>query len=239
VLDPADDDEIRVFSVDPDAASRERVARAIAGRGIACTGFELGRAAFEAAQVAPPRMILAELALPDMSGLGLCRLLRENRRTADTAFVLVSSRDSEIDRVLAFEAGADDFVAKPFFASELGARVSAILKRARSDQRSTEAPVGIPEGSIQIDTARHRVTVDGEAVELSATEFSVLALIASQGGRVVPRDEVIHELWGREERRGERIVDSHVKAIRRKLGRAGACIETVRGCGYRYCSERA
>jgi DNA-binding response OmpR family regulator len=235
----ATDDEIRVFSVDPDAACREAVARAIAGRGIACSGFELGRSALAAALEEPPNMILAELALPDLSGLGLCRLVRENRRTADTAFVLVSSRDSEIDRVLAFEAGADDFVAKPFYASELGARVSAILKRVRSDSRSAEVSVVSAAGSIQIDAERHRVTVDGEPVELSATEFSVLVLIASQGGRVVPRAEMIHELWGREERRGERIVDSHVKAIRRKLGRAGACIETVRGSGYRYCCERA
>jgi DNA-binding response OmpR family regulator len=169
-----------------------------------------------------------------MSGLGLCRLLRESPFTHRIPFVLVSQRSAEIDRVLAFEAGADDFVPKPFFPSELGARVSAILKRSRNvDPALLDASLP-SEGKVQLDPKRHLVTVDGKRVELSATEFTVLGLLMSQGGRVVCREEMIARLWGAEEQPSERIVDSHVKAIRRKLGPAGECIETVRGRGYRY-----
>ncbi len=231
--------ESEVFSVDPDPASRRLVVQSLSDRGIGCAEFGLGQEAFEAALRSRPRMVVSEMALPDMSGLGLCRLLRESPGTERIPFMLVSARSSEIDRILAFEAGADDFVPKPFFASELGARVSAILKRSSGSALAEPLSETQSEGPIQIDARRHLVTVGGVRVELSATEFAVLDLLVGQGGRVLYRNEMVQRLWGPDAAPSERIVDSHVKSIRRKLGRARECIETVRGRGYRYDPRRA
>ena len=222
-----------VLVIDPDPTSRQLISDALAGRGIQARSFAEAEKALAAALEQPPRLVLSELTLPDISGLGLCRLLREEAGTSHVPIVFVSGCSSEADRVLAFESGADDFVAKPFYASELGARVSAILKRRQPPEpRLGDAPVASDE--LVIDSRRRSIHVKGTATPLSATEFNLLELLASGAGRVFSRSELVERVWSGDKRPNERIIDTHVKAIRRKLGDAGGRIETVRGRGYRF-----
>ena len=144
--------------------------------------------------------------------------------------MLLSSHAMEADRIVAFEAGVDDFIAKPFFARELAARVKAILRRveARASQR--------PHGALRLDPHTTAVEVDGKRVGLTPREFDILAALARSGGRVLNREEIIRQVW-RSKIVDPRVVDAHVKAIRRKLGAAHHLLETVRGVGFRVASD--
>jgi DNA-binding response OmpR family regulator len=145
---------------------------------------------------------------------------------------VLTSRASEIDRVLAFESGADDFLAKPFYPPELGARVSAVLRgfAAHTDEPARQSPSST---AIQLDPRTGRVIADGRRVELTPRERELLSALIAQAGRVVRRSQLIDRLQAGREPRSERAIDAHIKSIRRKLGPARKYVETVRGVGYR------
>lgn len=221
-----------VLVVDGDDAARRRIGEALASRGLASQGVSTAREALALAGAAAPDLVILDLYLPDVSGLGLCRTLRETAHFEGVPIIVVSAQASEMDRVLAFEAGADDFLAKPFYPPELGARVAAVL-------RGFESRRGLPRGGVEgqpllrIDRERGRAELRGERVDLTPTEFEILATLVLRSGRVVRRTELIDRLWGDQESPSERAVDAHVKSIRRKLGPDRDCLETVRGVGYR------
>jgi two-component system phosphate regulon response regulator PhoB len=221
----------RVLLVDGDPSSRRRIASILAPPLFECHEAQTAREALNEARRERPDVILLDSYLADLSGLGLCRLIRETPALARTPVILVSAQASEIDRVLAFEAGADDFVSKPFYAPELAARVAAVLRGFASSEASAQQRVA---GRVTIDVARGRAEVSGEPLDLTPTEFQLLALLVSQAGRVVRRKELIEQVWGGKAPHTDRAVDAHIKAIRRKLGAARDCLETVRGIGYRF-----
>jgi DNA-binding response OmpR family regulator len=165
----------------------------------------------------------------------VCRLIRETPRLERVPILFVSGQASEIDRVLAFESGADDFLARPFYAAELRARVEAVIRgfRARPERAPRQA-----RGLVRIDARAGRACVGGERVDLTRKELELLAELVGQAGRVVRRRQLIEQIWGGAAPRSERAIDAHVKSIRRKLGAAGSCIETVRGVGYRFVELR-
>jgi two-component system phosphate regulon response regulator PhoB len=173
---------------------------------------------------------VTELLLPRMTGLGLCRLLREDPALGHLGILVVTGLASEIDRVLAFEAGVDDFMAKPFFARELASRAGAVLRRTAGPDAIGRAP------SLRQAALLHpnSVSVAGRRVELTPREYQLVAALIGESGRVLSRRALIDLVWGAEREQDERVVDAHIKAIRRKLGDAGGFIETVRGVGYRY-----
>lgn len=177
-----------------------------------------------------PNLVLLDLMLPDTSGIEVCRELRSDRRTRDLPIVILTARDDEIDRVVGFEVGADDYVTKPFSVRELILRVRAILRRLES------APGGgdvTRLGRLRLDTAGHRVWVDDVEAKLTAVEFRLLRTLWSRKGRVQTRDSLLMEVWGNRTPLTRRTVDTHVQRLRAKLGQAADCIETVRGVGYR------
>ncbi len=180
-----------------------------------------------------PDLILLDLMLPKMNGLEVCRMLRSNAKTKSIPIIMLTAKGEEIDRVLGFEMGTDDYIVKPFSPRELVLRVKAILKRSKPDsEASQEGPVIQFEG-IRLDPTQHRVWVNKNEIILTATEFKVLEYILRSQGRILTRDILLDKVWGYDVAVTTRTIDTHVKRLREKLGKAGDAIETVRGVGYR------
>jgi two-component system phosphate regulon response regulator PhoB len=179
-------------------------------------------------------LVLLDLMLPDMPGTEVCRRLKQSRETAAVPVVMVTAKGEEVDRIVGFELGADDYVVKPFSVRELVLRVRAILRRAEGPGESEDR---FTFGRLTVDRAAHRAWVDGQEVAFTALELRLLTLLHDRRGRVLTRDLLLDEVWGSHADVTSRNVDTHVKRVREKLGAAGEYIETVRGVGYRFRAE--
>ncbi|MBN1433568.1 response regulator transcription factor, partial [Candidatus Fermentibacterales bacterium] len=178
-----------------------------------------------------PDLLILDLMLPDASGIEVCRTLRANRDWAGLPIVMLTALGEEADRVTGLEIGADDYVTKPFSPRELVARVRAVLRRSLERRESSgRATVG---GILTVDPERFEATVSGRPVALTSTEFRILAILASQPGRVFTREQILDRLWGSEKAVLDRTVDVHVRHIREKLGDAASLLRNVRGVGYK------
>jgi two-component system phosphate regulon response regulator PhoB len=189
-----------------------------------------GRQALEAARRTPPDLIILDLMLPLMAGTEVARELRTNDKTRSIPILMLTARGEEVDRVVGFELGADDYVVKPFSPRELILRVQAILRREASPQE--DRPLVFP--PLTIDSASHSVSLSGRELNLTSTEFKLLHRLAKRPGRAFSRDQLLSDVWGYTEDVESRTVDTHVKRLRAKLGRIGEWIQTVRGLGYRF-----
>ncbi len=200
-------------------------------------GFEVqvagtGPEALAIAADIKPALILLDLMLPGMQGTEVCRRLRADASLNGTAIIMLTARGDELDRVVGFELGADDYVTKPFSTRELVLRIRAVLRR--SEAAAPNSPTGdLQLGALRIDAAAHRVWVDDAEVQLTATEFRLLTMLARRSGRVQTRGQLLQEVWDMPPDLSTRTVDTHMKRLREKLGPAGERIETVRGVGYR------
>jgi len=174
-----------------------------------------------------PDFIILDLMLPKMSGLEVCRVLKGDTVTAHTPILMLTAKAEEIDRIVGLEFGADDYVTKPFSPREIVLRIRAILRRGETADESLKA------GPISIDPSRHQVRVNGKPVRLTSLEFKLLRTLMQRRGRVQDRDRLLYEVWGYKGVIDTRTVDTHVRRLREKLGKAGDVIETVRGFGYR------
>ena len=196
-----------------------------------------GEEAIRMAGLHAPSLIVLDLMLPDLSGTEVCRRLRGNEGTRDTPIIMLTARGEEIDRVVGFEVGADDYIVKASFSMrELILRVRAVLRRHAPRTEKVEATVadGVRFGRLRIDEAAHRVWIDGVEVALTVTEFRLLWILASRAGRVQSRGTLLEDVWDMPRGLNTRTVDTHVKRLREKLGAVAAHIETVRGVGYRF-----
>ena len=201
--------------------------------GFATRHVDTGRGAIDAcARGTSPDLILLDLMLPDIAGTEVCRELRRNDATRHTPIVFLTARDSEIDRVVAFELGADDYVAKPFSVRELTLRVRALLRRAKTVTHTMSVAQAFDR--LRVDAEAHQAWVDGAEVVLTALEFRLLHTLLSRRGRVQTRTQLLEDVWGVHSDVTTRTVDTHVKRLREKLGEAGAYVETIRGVGYRF-----
>lgn len=178
-----------------------------------------------------PELLLLDLMLPDLAGTDICRMLKDDPATRAMPIVMLTARGEEVDRVVGFELGADDYVTKPFSVRELVLRIRAVLKR-----HETEGADGrtIEFGCLKIDREAHRVWVGDEEVELTALEFKLLVTLYERRNRVQSRGALLDHVWGIETKISTRTVDAHVKRLREKLGSARDYVETVRGVGYRF-----
>ncbi len=187
----------------------------------------------------PPDLVLLDLMLPDMSGTEICRKLRQDGRTRKVPVIMLTAKTDEIDRVVGFEVGADDYVAKPFSLRELMLRVRAVLRRANPSEAVTEddEEEELRFGTLRIDVPGHRTWVGDEEITLTALEFRLLVTLLGRKGRVQTRDRLLDDVWGIQADVTTRTVDTHIKRLREKLGAAGDYIETLRGVGYRFKAE--
>jgi two-component system phosphate regulon response regulator PhoB len=191
-----------------------------------------GRAALAAAAEHPlPELVILDLMLPDLPGTEVCRTLRSEADTRDIPVLMLTAKGEEIDRVVGFEVGADDYVVKPFSVRELLLRVGAILRRGRTE---TDGDRVVSFGCMRLDRERHRLWVEQEEILPTALEFKLLETFLERRGRVQSREVLLSDVWGVDVRVTTRTVDTHVKRLREKLGVAGRYIETVRGVGYRF-----
>ncbi len=186
-----------------------------------------GQDGLAAARRLHPVAIVLDVGLPGMDGTEVCQVLRGEGSTIPILFC--TARDDEIDRVLGLEMGGDDYITKPFSPREVVARVKAVLRRTGAPAEDEDRPLVL--GAVELNRARHRVTVAGEPVELTATEFDLLGYLMARPGRVVTRDQLLSAVWGYAAAAGTRTVDVHVAQVRAKLGEASP-IRTVRGVGY-------
>ncbi len=199
---------------------------------------QTGAAALEMAFQEPiPDLVLLDLMLPDIPGTEVCRQIRRDPKTNKIFVLMVTAKGEEIDRVVGFEVGADDYVVKPFSVRELLLRVKAILRRGRSEGDSQEDGEEVIFGRLRVDDAGHRVWVDDHPVTLTALEFRLLTTLLGRRGRAQTREMLLQTVWGIEADITTRTVDTHVKRLREKLGAAGIYVETLRGVGYRFRSR--
>ena len=189
-----------------------------------------GNTGLSEARSSRPDLILLDLMLPGMMGTEICRLLKSQESTASIPVIMLTAKGEEIDRVVGFEVGADDYVVKPFSIRELLLRVRAVLRRSAGP---TPKESNVVIGDLEIDTERHLVRVSGEEVVLTLTEYKLLMNLAERPGRVQSRELLLQNVWGYNYLGDTRTVDTHLTRLRTKLGTAGEMIKTVRGFGYK------
>src|SRR5207302_7673585 len=188
-----------------------------------------GAAGLDKARSEKPAFIILDLMLPRMPGLEVCKILKSDPASRQIPILMLTAKAEEIDRIVGLEFGADDYVTKPFSPREVILRIRAILRRGEA----TPADERLSAGPITIDPARHEVSVGGKRVNLTSIEFKLLRTLMQRRGRVQERDRLLNDVWGYESIIDTRTVDTHVRRLREKLGKAGDVIETVRGFGYR------
>ena len=222
-------DKILVVEDEPDIL--DLVSYNLKQAGFSVLEAEDGECGLQLAEREPISLVVLDLMLPGIDGLEVCRLLKQNTRTKDVPVMMLTARTEEVDRIVGLELGADDYLVKPFSPRELILRIRAILRRGRSSEENEEQ---IVVGGLLVDPIGHRVEVEGDPIDLTATEFKLLTTLALRRGRVQSRDELLNVVWGYEHSGYRRTVDTHVRRLRQKLGSAGDLVETVRGLGYRF-----
>ncbi len=221
----------RILVVDDEPDLLELVRFNLSQAGFQVETATSGRDALDQLKSSLPDLLVLDLMLPDVSGNDICRQIRSDPTMGELPIVMLTAKSEEVDRVVGFELGADDYVPKPFSPRELMLRVRAVLRRRSA---AASPSVIIEKGCLRVDPERHRCFVEGDEVDLTAKEFRLLSTLMARPGRVMTRERLLDEVWGSEITVTSRTIDTHLKRLREKLGPAGDLIETVRGVGYRF-----
>lgn len=226
----------RAVVVEDEADTRELIEIVLRKAGIEVHAAETGEEGLRLVREVKPQLVTLDVQLPDMQGTEVCRRLRE---FSDSLVMMITSRTDEVDRLLALDLGADDYLAKPFSTRELGARSNALLRRARTDaeasDREDDADIVQAGGGLVLMPVRHVAIFDGSPVPLTPPEVDVLAVLAREPGRTWGRSDLVSEVWGGEFIESDYLIDVHVANLRRKLRKAGAGndrIRTIEGSAY-------
>jgi two-component system phosphate regulon response regulator PhoB len=219
----------------------ERDLQQVLGYNLRQQGYEVlqaleGGEGLRLARANKPDLVLLDLMLPDIQGTEVCKALKADSATSSIPVLMLTAKGEEIDRVLGFELGAEDYVVKPFSVRELMLRVQAILRRVRASSQEIPEDL-ITFGNLRIDKGAYRTWVGEEEVQLTTIEFRLLLTMYERRNRVQTRSRLLEDVWGLQADTETRTVDTHVKRLREKLGAAEAYIETVRGVGYRFAAQ--
>ncbi|MDA9730847.1 response regulator [Gammaproteobacteria bacterium] len=220
----------KVFIVEDEPDLRDTLQYNFENEGFKVKSFPNGESFLETIKNDKPNLVILDLMLPGISGLDVCRDLRMNEVNENVAVVMLTAKSEEIDRIVGFELGADDYVTKPFSVRELILRVKVLLKK-----RSDDIDQNLLEfGPIAMNLDAHDVSVEGKNILLTALEFKLLKHLLKRKGRVQTRDQLLGDVWGYSSEVTTRTVDTHIKRLREKLGKPGELIQTIRGVGYRF-----
>ena len=218
-----------IYLLEDDENIRELVCYSLNVTGNEATGFAAPSLFWEAVSETLPELVILDVMLPEEDGLQVLSKLRIKDATADIPVIMLTAKGSEFDKVTALDAGADDYITKPFGVMELVSRVKAVLRRSSvSVQDKTYTS-----GSICLSVSKHKVTVSGNEIALTYKEFELLKYLFENKGMVLSRDQILQHIWGYDFDGENRTVDVHIRTLRHKLSDAGSLIETIRGVGYR------
>lgn len=220
-----------IYFVEDDNSIRKLVLYSLTSAGLEAEGFARPSEFWAAMDRRTPQVVLLDIMLPEEDGISILKKLRADSRTRCMQVILLTAKSSEYDKVVGLDAGADDYVSKPFGMMELMARVRSALRRA-GDGAGREAPVYVLE-ELTVDPGRHLVQVDGQPVALTLKEFQLLCLLLEHRDTVFTRDQLLNAVWGYDFDGASRTVDVHIRTLRQKLGDAGGYIQTIRGIGYK------
>ena len=224
----------KIIVVEDEADILDVIEYNLTREGYKVLGFRDGEQGLEAIRGEEPQLVLLDLMLPGIDGIEICKKVKEDPVTRDVPVIMITAKTEESDVVLGLGVGADDYVSKPFSPKELVARVKAVLRRAPLKETVTKTDRITHDGFV-IDNTRHEVTIDGEPVTMTATEFKMLHFLASHPGRVFSREQLLSKVVGSDTVVIDRNVDVHIRSIRKKLGENHrSLIDTVRGVGYRF-----
>lgn len=224
-----------IYLLEDDDSIRKLVIYALNSQGYEAKGFERPAEFWKAMGQAQPDLVLLDIMLPEEDGLTILQKLRAAAGTKKLPVIMLTAKNTEYDRVVGLDSGADDFISKPFGMMELVARVRAVLRRTETREENSDYQLG----ELFVSPKRHVVKVDGEEVSLTNKEFELLCLLLEHQGMAMTRDAIMDGVWGQEFSRENRTLDVHVRTLRTKLGSAGHYIETVRGVGYKMGGEGA
>ena len=224
-----------IYLLEDDDSIRKLVLYGLDSQGFQARGFALPSEFWRAMDAQMPELVLLDIMLPEEDGLSILKRLRAQSSTRRLPIIMLTAKNSEYDRVIGLDHGADDFVSKPFSMLELIARIRAVLRRAEPAQTSGDYTLGI----LSVSPDRHEVKVAGQDVTLTNKEFELLCLLLRNKGIVLTRATLMDRVWGFESERENRTLDVHIRTLRVKLGEAGSYIETVRGIGYKIGGEDA
>ena len=222
----------KILIVEDEEDVVELVRYNLAKEGYKCVSACNGREGLDMARSIMPDLVLLDLMLPEIDGLEICKKLKNSTETEHIPIIMVTAKSDEADIVTGLELGADDYISKPFSPKVLIARVRAVLRRKSKEVPAESGIIRVHD--IEIDPGRHRVLVGGKETELTSTEFSLLHFLAGRPGWVFTRYQIVDGVHGTDYPVTDRSVDVQVVGLRKKLGSAGKCIETVRGVGYRF-----
>lgn len=220
--------KILIIDDEPDVA--DILAMNLKAGGYRVVTSDNGEAGLAKAKAEAPNLIVLDLMLPKMSGLEVCKALKRDTATSRIPIIMLTAKSDEVDRIVGLELGADDYVTKPFSPREILLRVQSVLRRSSAGGDKQER---IKVGEILLDHSRHEVRIRDKKIELTATEFRLLAILMERRGRVQTRDRLLNDVWGYESVIDTRTVDTHIRRLREKLGPCTDYVETVRGVGYR------
>lgn len=219
----------RIYLLEDDDSIRKLVIYALGSQGYEAKGFERPSDFWKAMEGQQPALVLLDIMLPEEDGLSVLEKLRSSAATRKLPVIMLTAKNTEYDRVVGLDSGADDFISKPFGMMELVARVRAVLRRTGEKQENEDYQLG----DLFVSPRRHIVRVADREVLLTNKEFELLCLLLEHQGMAMTRDAIMDGVWGQEFSRENRTLDVHVRTLRTKLGRAGSYIETVRGVGYK------
>lgn len=221
----------KILIIEDESDIRELLTYNLDREGFDVVGAANGEEAFLALRNESVQLVVLDLMLPDVSGLEICRFIRRDSNLSRLPVIMLTAKGEEVDRIVGFELGADDYVTKPFNIREMILRVKAVLTRSKTTPVAGKA---LRRGPLTIDPEQYEATVDGRQLSLTATEFRLLHHLAAHPGHARNRDELLDIIWGEDKFVTPRTVDTYIRRLREKLGTAGEMIQTLRGVGYRF-----